>query len=188
MFDKEQSAAFVSITAPDELKEKILAMEQGSKRKPHIIIGICAAACLLILAAIPLSGRLLQKNPVFYANGTIIESDALLLSESGGASMATFARSVPKYTAEISAEFPEKTVLTVSDGTMELVSLDSTEVIGGGTECTTEGGIIIRWIVDIPENTAEYYLTADTNGDKQRFVLYYDFGKAAWYIMQKNNQ
>lgn len=183
MFDQKQTAAFQSITAPDELREKILAMEQGSKRKPHIIISICAAACLLLLVAIPLSGRLLQKNPVFYANGTIIESDAMLLSESGGASMATFARSVPKYTAEISAEFPEKTVLTVSDGTMELVSPDSTEVIGGGTECTAKGNFLIRWTVDIPTSDAEYYLTADTKGGTRKYLLYYDFGKKAWYIM-----
>ena len=65
MFDRKQSAAFRSITAPDELREKILAMEQGTKRKPHIIISICtAAACLLLIAAIPLLNRPLQRNPV----------------------------------------------------------------------------------------------------------------------------
>ena len=67
MFDRKQSAAFKSITAPDELREKILAMEQGTKRKQHIIISICtAAACLLLIAAIPLLNRPLQRNPVFY--------------------------------------------------------------------------------------------------------------------------
>lgn len=188
MFDQKQSAAFRSITAPDELREKILAMEQGTKRKPHIIISICtAAACLLLIAAIPLLNRTLQRNPVFYVNGTTIESDAVLLTESGEAA-PIMARAVPKYTAEISAEFPKKTVLTVSEGNMELINPDSTGVISSGTECTVDGEVLIRWSVDIPVNDAEYYLTADTKGEIQKFVLYYDFGKSAWYIMQENNQ
>ena len=66
-------------------------------------IGAAVAACLLLVAAIPLLNRPLQRNPVFYANGTIIENDALLLGEISEAA-PIMARTVPKYTAEIYAE------------------------------------------------------------------------------------
>ena len=190
MFDSEQTDAFRSISAPMELKEKVLALEQ---KKPHnnrrIILSISsAAACLLLVAAIPLLSRLPQKNPAFTVNGTAIGSDALLLNENNSGIMAASARTVQKYMAEISAEFPENTVITVSDGSLELTDTDTNEFISSGAECTAKGNITIRWIVDLPTENTQYYLTTDTDGKKMTFEMYYESASGAWYIMQTTDK
>ncbi len=186
MFDQKQTDAFRSITAPEELRERVLAMEQKKPRNSRrIIMGISsAAACLLILAAIPFFGRTLQKNPVFSVNGTTIAEDEILLSDENSGVMTASARTVQKYTAVISAEFPTDTTIAVSDGNMELTSIDSTGIIGSGEECKAKGNVLIRWTVDIPTENAQYYLTADTDGKEKTFKLYYDSASNLWYISQ----
>jgi hypothetical protein len=186
MFDQKQTDAFRSITAPEELRERVLAMEQKKPRNSRrIIMGISsAAACLLILAAIPFFGRTPQKNPVFSVNGTTLAEEAMLLSDESSGAMTASARTVQKYTAVISAEFPTDTTLAVSDGRIELTSIDSSEVIGQGEECKAKGEVLIRWTVDIPEKDAQYYLTADTDSKEQTITLYYDSASNLWYINQ----
>lgn len=184
MFDRKQAEAFRSITAPEELRERILAMEQKKTRNSRrFIMSISsAAACLLLVAAIPLWGKTTQKKPVFSVNGTTIAEEAILLSEESSGVMTASARTVQKYTAVISAEFPTDTTLAVSDGSMELTSIDSNGIIGQGEECKTKGKVLIRWTVDIPAKDAQYYLTADTDGKEQTFSLNYESASALWYI------
>ncbi len=186
MFDQKQTDAFRSITAPEELRERVFAMEQKKPRNSRrLIMSISsAAACLLLVAAIPLFGKTPQKNPVFSVNGTTIAEEAILLSEENSGVMAASARTVQKYTAVISAEFPTDTTLAVSEGIMELTSIDSTGIIGSGAECKAKGNVLIRWTVDIPTENAQYYLTADTDGKEQTFKLYYDSASNLWYISQ----
>ncbi len=186
MFDQKQTDAFRSITAPMELKEKVLALEQKKPRNNRrIIMSLSsAAACLLLIVAIPLLGRIPQKNPVFSVNGTAIGNESLLLSENNSGVMAASARTIQKYTAVISAEFPASTVITVSDGSLELTDTDTNDFIGGGAECTAEGNTIIRWTVDIPTENAQYYMTTDTDGKEKTFKMYYESATSAWYIMQ----
>lgn len=186
MFDQKQTEAFRSITAPEELRERILAMEQKKPRNSRrLIMSISsAAACLLLIAAIPLFGRTPQKNPIFSVNGTTIAEEAILLSEENSGVMAASARTVQKYTAVISAEFPTDTTLAVSDGIMELTSIDSSGIIGKGEECKAKGNVLIRWTVDIPTENAQYYLTADTDGKEKTFRLNYESASALWYISQ----
>ncbi len=190
MFDQKQTDAFRSITAPMELKEKVLALEQKKPRNNRrIIMSLSsAAACLLLVAAIPLLNKIPQKNPVFSVNGTAIGSEALLLTENNSGVMTAAARTVQKYTAVISAKFPTNTVITVSDGSLELTDTDTNEIIGFGTECTAEGDTTIRWTVDIPTENAQYYLTADTDGKEKTFEMYYESATSAWYIMQTANK
>lgn len=184
MFDQKQADAFRSITAPEELRERVLAMEQKKSRNSRrLIMSISsAAACLLLVAAIPLRGRTLQKKPVFSVNGTTLAEEAMLLSDESSGAMTASARTVQKYTAVISAEFPTDTTLAVSDGRIELTSIDSSEVIGQGEECKAKGEVLIRWTVDIPEKDAQYYLTADTDSKEQTITLYYESAAGLWYI------
>lgn len=187
MFDKKQTDAFRSITAPKELRERVLAMEQEKPRhSKRLVMSISsAAACLLLIAAVPLLLQSQQKNPVFSVNGAVIEDEALLLSEDNSSVMAASARTVQKYTAVISAEFPQKTTLTVSDGSLELTSPETNEIIGYGAECTAEDNVLIRWNVDLPTEDAQYYLTADADGTEQTFRLYYESASNLWYISRE---
>ncbi len=185
MFDARQTEAFRSIAAPEELRQRVLAME-GRKQlqRKRIMMSVCsAAACLLFIAAVPLLTQNRKRIPVYNVSGLTLADEAIPLGEEDASVMTASVRTSQEFTAAFSAEFPCETKLTLSEGSLELLDPETGEVIASGMKCIAEDDVSIRWTVKASDD-AQYALTVDSDGTIRTLWLYYDSELDTWLIRQ----
>lgn len=185
MFDAKQTEAFRSIAAPEELRQRVLAMEGREQlRRKRIMMSVCsAAACLLLIVAVPLLTQRTKRTPVYKVSGFTLADEAIPLEGEDAAVMTASVRASQEFTAVFSAEFPCETELTLSEGSLELLDPESGEVIASGMKCIAEDDVTIRWTVDASED-AQHVLTVDSDGTIRTLWLYYDPELDTWLIRQ----
>lgn len=193
MFDKKTVDAYQKITAPDDLKEKVLASclaakepEKRNWMKSMRLISSLAACLILAVAfsifavknfgevSVSVGGRTLMSDPVELSEFNI--SPALYSVES----RVAYRTSVP-----VEVSITDETQISVSGGMMKICDATTGEKLYTGSEFTAESDVVIDWIVETETNEKQFEMLIDGQKETYILVLSWDDDTGGWTIAGK---
>ncbi len=186
MFDPKKISAYRSISAPDGLRDKVLsscANVTPQKKSPMSYMkwasSLAASLVLVVLLTVFAAneygsfsvstggGELPRERSVAYVPDEASQGISLL-SESGE--------------AVISLAIDGRVTLSVSEGTLYVVSPDGEEILFEGTEYDAEGETSVHWSVPTDDTTKTFEMTARGAFKTEKFLLAFDESALTWTI------
>lgn len=181
MFDKKEIEAYKSITAPDELRERVFSTAANnifeSKRTIQRKIGAVAAAAagLIILVGLPVYMLRSSAKPEILLFGDPLTADGIAIIEESAVSAEASARSTPTFSVRLELELKCKTEISVTDGTMTVTDPETCELLYTGTEFTAESDVFtVNWSTDVPDDSTTYYMTLKDGINNSEVIMSYD--------------
>ncbi len=193
MFDKKTVDAYQKITAPDDLKEKVLASclaakepEKRNWMKSMRLISSLAACLILAVAfsifavknfgevSVSVGGRTLMSDPVELSEFNI--SPALYSVES----RVAYRTSVP-----VEVSITDETQISVSGGMMKICDAKTGEKLYTGSEFTAESDVVIDWTVETETDEKQFEMLIDGQKKTYILVLSWDDDTGCWTIAGK---
>lgn len=190
---KKTVDAYKQITAPDELKEKVMAsclVDKASEKRNFfgtVRMYATLAACfvLVIVFSVFAVGNFGDLSISVY--GKTLTSESVVLSDSEIAPLAYSVepRAIGRTSVPVEIEVSSETEISVSGGQMKVCDAKTEEELYSGTEFTAKGNVLIHWIVDADEAAKHFEMTV--NGRKKGYVILLDFDENAkqWTICRK---
>lgn len=183
MFSENQIKAYKSISAPDELRQKILGMEKTEKKSGFKMrnIGIYAAAACLVLV-VSLSGLFGGNDFTASLGGQEIGKDAVAVQPDSGIAMLD-ARAASELSLDIEVETDQAAEVTVSAGSVQISDYDTGEV---KENAEASGKNIVRWTIINADENETYEMRFDFNrGKSTEIILEYDREAMCWTAYNK---
>lgn len=178
MFDKKEIEAYKSITAPDELRERVFstAVKDNSEAKRIIQHRIGAAAAgLIILVGLPVYMLRSSAKPEILLFGDPLTADGIAIIEESAVPAEASARSTPTFSVRLELELKCKTEISVTEGIMTVTDPETCELLYTGTEFTAESDMFtVNWSTDVPDDSTTYYMTLKDGINNSEVILSYD--------------
>jgi len=166
MLDKKYLEAYQNISAPPELKEKVMARAEEKAAEPSFIVRFgkktkalsALAACLVCVIAFSVFWGNANAPTVFVGEQKV--GSALVALADDGIAMAAMPRLMPKVSLEMNVQLKEETTVSISEGVMNIVDAQTGFVLAEQVrEYLGEGELDIFWEVDeAVANGAELFL------------------------------
>lgn len=169
MFNKAEAAAYQSITAPAELRDKVLEAAQKAEkfrlvsRQKHIRAISSVAACLLLAVAIFVYPFVAQNK--ITVNGDKLTSSGIVLNLNQPVAAST--RSADSVTVEINVSAKNIDDVAVSHGSVE--SGENTTLV---------------WVLELTDTDAEPTLTFSKNNRIHTVTLKFDTADELWKVFR----
>ncbi len=186
MFDPKEISAYRSISAPDGLRDKVLsscANVTPRKKSPmsymkwvsSLAASLVLVALLTVFAANEFGsfsvstgdGELPRERSVAYVPDEASQGISLL-SESGE--------------VVISLAVDGNVTLSVSEGTLYIVSPDGEEILFEGPEYDAEGKTSVYWSVPTDDAAKTFEMTARGTFKTEKLLLAFDESQMKWTI------
>ena len=193
MFDPKEIEAYRKISAPVDLKDKILSSctdAAPKKRNLHEyrkwISSI--AACFVLVAVLAVVG---VGN---YGAVSVSVSDSELGKEQsvtyvpndGVQSISVYRESVKTADAVIPLLFDGHAELSVSGGVMNIVDTKDTEkVLYSGTEYSMDGKTLVCWAISADDDAYAFEMTVQGTFQTEYILLTYDSANDIWTVSRK---
>ncbi len=181
MFNKKKIEAYKSITAPDELRERVFstAAKEISERKhsiQHRIGSVAAmAAGLLLIVGLPVYMLRSNAKPGILLYGEPLSADSISILDESAVPASASTRSTPAFSVSLELELKCKTEISVSEGIITVTDPETCELLYTGTEFTAESDVFtVNWSTDIPDDSATYYMTLKDGINNSEVILNYD--------------
>lgn len=204
MFDEKAIESYKQVTAPPELKNRVMKSYQTGHAKSNNIrlyrsLSLVAACLVLVFAVSVFAGRDGGRIPVTM-NGTTISETPMAISTVGpmtaladgsedtGIMTASFGRAMqPQVSIPLVVECTSETKIAVSDGEMQVFDVNTGELLFAGSEYIAEGTVSLWWNVEAEESAEEGapYLHMTAKGKTQTLQLQYEETDGVWMIYQK---
>ncbi len=204
MFDEKAIESYKQVTAPPELKNRVMKSYQTGHAKSNNIrlyksLSLVAACLVLVFAVSVFAGRDGGRIPVTM-NGTTISETPMAISMAGpmtaladgsedtGIMTASFGRAMqPQVSIPLVLECTSETKIAVSDGEMQVFDVNTGELLFAGSEYIAEGTVSLQWNVEAGESAEEGapYLYMTAKGKTQTLQLQYEETDGVWMIYQK---
>ncbi len=190
MFDERKIEAYKSITAPDELRERVLNTAQtsadSSLRKRTITHKVCSAAAmaagLMLVVGLPMYMLNKGSAPEVSFNGQLLTADRISVSEiNSGVSVAS-TRSCTTAEIPLELDIDRRTEISLSGGTMKISQPDTDTVLYSGADYSTDSDVNIQWRIDALESSQTYCMTLDDNKNTYEITLSYDEAAGEWNL------
>jgi len=122
MLDKKYLEAYQNISAPPELKEKVMARAEEKAAEPSFIVRFgkktkalsALAACLVCVIAFSVFWGNANAPTVFVGEQKV--GSALVALADDGIAMAAMPRLMPKVSLEMNVQLKEETTVSISEG------------------------------------------------------------------------
>ena len=181
MFDERAVSAYRSITAPSDLKEKVLAQqksakavkEQQKRKKLRLTRQLSAAAACLVLMVGAWSMTREQDGLESGIHATVLADEAQGMVRMAG---------VDPVTVELNMDFPEGALFTCRDGELLVQGEDDITPVSRGNAWRTEGKALVLWQVPAFDTAQTFELTVDAETESVTVVLSYDTEKDCWAV------
>lgn len=183
MFSENQIKEYKSISAPEELRQKVLSMKKAEKKQAFKVrnIGIYAAAACLVLV-ISLSGVFGGNDFSASFNGQKLDSGAVTVQTDSGIAMLD-ARSLDELSVDIEIETSKNAEIEVSDGSIQISDTETGEV---SDNTSFKGKKIVRWTIANADESETYEMTVTfKNGKTETITLEYDRQAQCWTAYNK---
>ncbi len=186
MFDPKEISAYRSISAPDGLRDKVLsscANVTPRKKSPMAYMKWVSslAASLVLVAVLTVfaanefgsfsvstgGGELPRERSVAYVPDEASQGVSLL-NENGE--------------VVISLMIDGRVTLSVSDGTLYVMSSENDEVLFEGTEYDAEGKTSVHWSVPTDDTAKKFEMTARGAFKTEKLLLAFDESQMKWTI------
>lgn len=178
MFDEKQKKAYSSLTAPDELRERVFSSVESQQKKGDILVFrssfsrfVAAAACIVLVAVAVLT--VFTDNGIGVSiNGTDFDENvSLALAETNAPALA---RAFSPAEVSVSLDLDGGALITVDSGSFTVVGEGSNL-----TEFTADGDVEIIWKSDGMQKSV---MTVDGGKESCVLILEHD-GK--WKVTRK---
>ena len=181
MFDERAVSAYRSITAPSDLKEKVLAQqksakavkEQQKRKKLRLTRQLSAAAACLVLMVGAWSMTRERGGLESGIHATVLADEAQGMVRMAGADPVT---------VELNMDFPEGALFTCRDGELLVQGEDDITPVSRGNAWRTEGKALVLWQVPAFDTAQTFELTVDAETESVTVVLSYDTEKDCWAV------
>jgi len=181
MFDERTVNAYRAITAPSDLKEKVLAQQKSEKtvdvkkkRKTARMIRqvSAAAACFVLLAGV----WSVTREQGGLENGI----HATVVAEDAGDMIRTV--DAGPVTVELEVEFPEGAQFTCREGELLVQGREDVTPVNRGSAWHVEGDALVLWQVPALDTAQTFELTVDAENQSLTVVLSYDTAENCWAV------
>lgn len=170
MFDENQKKAYSSITAPDELREKVFASAESQKKKDNVFVFrsrvsrfVAAAACL-VLVAVAVFTVFTDNGIEVSINGTEFNGGmSLALSETNAPALA---RAFSPAEVSVKLDLDGGALITVDSGCFDVIDEEKNL-----TEFTAEDDVELVWKSDGMQKSV---MTVDCGKKSCILILEYD--------------
>lgn len=186
MFDQKEIDAYRKISAPADLRDKVLsscAEQTPRKRDPRVYMrwGSSIAACFvlaMVLTVFAAGG---------YGNVSVSLSDCELEKEqsvvyvpNGGVQGISMYRELAETVIPLSLDGHAE--LSVSDGFMNIMKTDTDEILYVGTEYSMDGKTLVHWTVCADDTAHVFEMTVRGIFDTEKIILSYDESDNVWTV------
>ena len=196
MFDPKEVEAYRNITAPADLRERVLSSYAdipSAGWNPYSMLrmasGVAACLVLVIVLSVFTIGRIGDASVSVSGESLLPECSASVFPEYGVAplSVQPIAKSVtPSVSLPITLALPEKTVISVSDGTLSLTG-DDQETVSLGSSFTADGQITFNWCLSHDGTKNAFVMTLRGTLKSETLILSYDDWSGEWTLNRKTN-
>ena len=172
MFSEEQVKSYKNITAPENLRQRVIDSAPSNKKRFNPVMkGASLAACLALIIAVSLVLGSMGGLTV-YTNGQVITEDGVPVYS---AVSAMSARGM--FGINLEAELSEKTFVSSKDGNVYIYGEDGTV-----SEGETEGGkVTIVWDIVPTDTEKTYVLTFESSRGATEITLLFN-ETAGWML------
>ena len=179
MFNNEDIRAYRDISAPEGLRERVLASAAVETRKKPIILSapfrsIAAIAACFVFAVLVMIPMLAGGGTEVYFNGERLGDDGIAIAAENNGIMPIEARAMG-LEVSVTLDADSQCTVSVSEG-----RVGDTMLSYMGEEASVAGDATLRWIIDLPDSDKTYFMTVETEDDS--FVLELGFGESGWEI------
>lgn len=193
MFDKKTIDAYRSISAPDELKQKVLASCTSDIPRQRSFMGnirifATLAACFVLVIMLSVFAVGDFGDLSVSVRGMTLSSEPVNLITQRSAIVAYGMDSYAKTSVPVEVAVNSNTELTVTGGMMRACKMDTEEEYDSGTKLLIDSDTLIYW--DVESSAAESHFEMTVTGQKKsyRIILDYDQYKKTWSIYQEKMQ
>jgi len=174
MIDKNIKSAYKSINAPKELREKIVALDNGTKKQTNnkIYLQIATLAACFVLVIAVFAFMPLNRNTKILIDGQTISGTPIILNGANTAQLVNV-RTQQTVTVPISIDVKNTTDISASSGTLVITDIKTGNIIMTDTKYTTDEKVSILWQNDMPDNDSVYNMTVKTKKECFTITLKY---------------
>lgn len=178
MFKNEDIKAYRDISAPESLRERVIASARQEKKKPMIlsapIRSIAAIAACFVFAVLVMIPMLNGGGNEIYFDGEKIGNEGIALAAENNGVMPIEAR-VMGLDFSLSLDVDGECLVHVSEGRVGDIGASCME-----SDANLSGDTTIRWIIDLPDTEKTYFMTVET--EDESFTLNLEYGEGGWEI------
>ena len=187
MFDKKQIEAYRNISAPESLRDRVMAADTGretsEKRSLAGTIRILGtlAACLVLVAVFSVFA---VGN--FGDLSVSVDGKALSYTEMTFYETQSYAMQIARM--PVSTEIPlsfaidRETTFSVSAGIIEMMDAGTEETIASGTSLAASDDVRILWSVEANEDNCVFDMTVESGRKTETIRLTYKADERVWTI------
>ena len=187
MFDEKEIAAYRSIAAPQDLKDKVLSSctaqtpKRRDLRKLSRVISALAACLVLATVLTTYAVGNYTSLDVAVSDRVLNEDSSLAFTAQDNGIAVAMHREVPVTTVPFT--FDGHATLRVSGGVMNVI--ENGEIVYIGTEYETNGKTLVHWTVSGDETSQTLEMTVIGRFKTETIVLHYDEANGAWIVARE---
>lgn len=190
MFSDKQINDFRSISAPDELRRRVLGDSEAlntrsssaGKIKHRVFAVSAAAAAVLVLAVgLPLGKAFSDARPVVSFNHTALTSSPVPAVDSSVPAVAS-ARNIGTLTVPVELELKRETSISVSAGSFTWVNSEMSAELPAVTSLRLGGSVALEWSVPCDNTDEIYVMSLENDFSHCDITLTYDNSADLWKI------
>ena len=214
MFQEKEKEEYKKITAPPELKDKIISsfqenndMETAGNAVSNPVtermrgifkfgrweqyrkVAVVCASCMILLIGVFYIQRANHQtssrpNVVLYLYGTQVTKEPIEISTPTVAVAASYERASHDMKILLDIEVVENTRITVTYGIIEVIDKETEQVIESGNSLEIKENQSICWCM-IPNEEDSLEMTLEQNGNQQVYGLSFDEEKQSYTLYKK---
>ncbi len=151
MINKNDIEAYMSIKAPDSIKEKIVAEQVKNNDRISSKVRMCYALAAVLLIFVAVFAFLPQGGTELYYNGTSLDKDAVLLTADNPNARLSLLSTSDIRDIPLTVKTDKKTEITAVDGSVTAKGETASEL-------TVDSDTEIIWSVDLAQELDLYTL------------------------------
>ncbi len=175
MIDNSIKSAYKSINAPKELREKIIALDNNTKKHTNnkLVMQIATLAACFVLVIAVFALLPLNRNTEILIDGQSVSDSPVTLYGANTAQLVNV-RTQQIVTVPISIDVKGNTEITASSGTMVITDIKTGNILMTDTKYTTDKKVSILWQNNMPDSDAVYNMTVKNQNECYTITLKYE--------------
>ena len=185
MFDQKEIRAYRAISAPKDLRDKVLSScaEQPKRKDSHIYMkwaSSIAACFVLVMVLTVFAVGEYGSISVSLSDSTLAKEQSVVYIPNGGVQPISLSRELAD--TYIPLTLDGHADLSVSGGVMQIVDPDTDEALYTGTEYSMDGKTLVRWTVRADDTAQIFEMTVRGRFETEKIILSYDESDHVWTI------
>jgi hypothetical protein len=186
MFDQKEIKAYRAISAPADLRDKVLsscaeqAPRKGDSRVFMKWASSIAACFVLVMVLTVFAAGEYGVVSVAFPDGELIKEQSVVYVPDGGAQPVSLYRELAETVIPFSLDGHAE--ISVSDGIMNIIEPDTDKILYTGTEYSMDGKTLVHWTVCADDTARVYEMTVRGIFDTEKIILSYNESDHVWTV------